>query len=143
MNGECIFEECDNVLINDGHNAGPIIPNGRCCERCNTRKVIPHRLALLMFKESGMELEEGQSLGIKVDIPNNEQDEQDEERGRVMGSTYFFRGNKNLVEAHSNWKEGDEAPWVQSQDTSTEYDNYTTYSGKVKDKSSGRKRQRN
>ena len=27
-----------------GHNAEPVVEDGRCCEDCNTAVVIPHRL---------------------------------------------------------------------------------------------------
>ena len=27
-----------------GHNADPVVPNGRCCEACNSTVVIPARL---------------------------------------------------------------------------------------------------
>ncbi len=27
-----------------GHNADPVVPNGRCCEACNSAVVIPARM---------------------------------------------------------------------------------------------------
>lgn len=30
-----------------GHNASPVIKNGRCCERCNWVRVIPARIKAL------------------------------------------------------------------------------------------------
>ena len=31
----------------EGHNAEPVVQDGRCCQDCNTEIVIPHRLIIL------------------------------------------------------------------------------------------------
>ena len=35
-----------------GHNAEPIVANGRCCSNCNATKVIPARLAEIMRRQN-------------------------------------------------------------------------------------------
>ena len=37
---------CNETIFGHGHNAQPIT-NGRCCEVCNTTKVLPARLELM------------------------------------------------------------------------------------------------
>ena len=34
----------------EGHNAEPVVKNGRCCEDCNTAIVLPHRLIIINEK---------------------------------------------------------------------------------------------
>lgn len=34
-----------------GHNAEPLVKNGRCCETCNSSKVIPARLLQMVILE--------------------------------------------------------------------------------------------
>ena len=35
----------------NSNNAYPVVKKGRCCDKCNTDKVIPSRIALLYAKE--------------------------------------------------------------------------------------------
>lgn len=32
------------------HNAEPVIKNGRCCEDCHKKKVLPYRFGVLLYK---------------------------------------------------------------------------------------------
>ena len=36
------------VYWTDGHNAEPLVENGRCCTKCNEDKVIPTRMLAMM-----------------------------------------------------------------------------------------------
>ena len=44
---DCIL--CGRIYSGWGHNPEPVVPfeKGRCCESCNTIKVIPTRVAML------------------------------------------------------------------------------------------------
>ncbi len=33
----------------EGHNAEPVVENGRCCGNCNDTKVIPARMRMLSY----------------------------------------------------------------------------------------------
>ena len=52
----CCFPECDKCFGEYGHNASPMIPNGRCCEYCNFNLVIPHRLSLICGEDKKSQL---------------------------------------------------------------------------------------
>lgn len=46
----CICNEKIGTQTNGwdkGHNAEPLVEGGRCCETCNSTKVIPHRMSLI------------------------------------------------------------------------------------------------
>lgn len=36
------------MLLNESHNAEPVVEKGRCCEACNKKVVLPYRFGLLM-----------------------------------------------------------------------------------------------
>ena len=38
---------CNETIFGHGHNAQPVA-NGRCCEVCNTTKVLPARMKLML-----------------------------------------------------------------------------------------------
>lgn len=38
---------CGKEFVGYGNSAWPLNDNGRCCDECNTSKVIPARLALM------------------------------------------------------------------------------------------------
>jgi len=38
---------CNQTIFGYGHNAQPVT-NGRCCEVCNTTKVLPARMKLML-----------------------------------------------------------------------------------------------
>ena len=47
----CCFEDCNEDIGEWGHNAQPLM-EGRCCETCNYTRVIPTRLANIVFPGS-------------------------------------------------------------------------------------------
>jgi hypothetical protein len=44
----------------EGHNAEPVVEDGRCCDSCNDTVVIPTRLRAV-----GVDVEIGQPLGLR------------------------------------------------------------------------------
>jgi len=40
-------DETGKVYWEEGHNAEPVVENGRCCGRCNYTVVIPTRLGII------------------------------------------------------------------------------------------------
>lgn len=42
---------CGEFTIGWGHNAEPVVKDGRCCDRCNKEVVIPKRLEELEKKK--------------------------------------------------------------------------------------------
>ena len=58
MNRQCVI--CTNIMFAEDHNADPIA-EGRCCEDCNFRFVIPARLTNkcpVCLEELGKTIEE-------------------------------------------------------------------------------------
>lgn len=43
---ECRFPDCHQDIGKYGHNPEPLLEGGRCCDKCNTEKVIPFRLGV-------------------------------------------------------------------------------------------------
>lgn len=42
ITGDCVL--CEGQYKNYGHNPAPLKDKGRCCDSCNSQKVIPVRL---------------------------------------------------------------------------------------------------
>jgi hypothetical protein len=42
--------ETGKVYWEEGHNAEPVVENGRCCDHCNYTVVIPTRLGIITKK---------------------------------------------------------------------------------------------
>ncbi len=53
---KCIL--CNNTIIGYGHNPEPLAnSNFRCCDGCNSARVIPYRLYQLGLKYTGIKTE--------------------------------------------------------------------------------------
>jgi DnaJ-class molecular chaperone len=55
----CLCNKDIEVIGNydEGHNAEPLIENGRCCDGCNSRVVIPARAIKLLDDRHSLECE--------------------------------------------------------------------------------------
>ena len=42
---KCVI--CSELIIGFGNNPEPIKKNGKCCDNCNSHKVIPARLGII------------------------------------------------------------------------------------------------
>jgi hypothetical protein len=56
---------CGNIYKDIGHNAWPIVMEGRCCEDCNHNKVIPARVDRMHnAKDRGAEIHNLHTKGM-------------------------------------------------------------------------------
>ena len=47
MDIEKQYDDEGNCFWDTGHNAEPLVKDGRCCGKCNDTKVIPRRIVMM------------------------------------------------------------------------------------------------